>query len=158
MISKETLKKIVMLGYLTDDMLDELIPITDSFETEENEYIFHQGDRADHLYMVLRGKVLLEQPVGPKVTLTMSAIKPGYTFGWSAMLDEENYTTDAICDEPSELLSMGSNDLKALFEKNHSVGYIMSKRLLRVIKNRYDIRTEQLIKAIADHPDIGSLL
>ena len=158
MISRETLRKIVMLGYLTDDMLDELVPITETLQTEENQYVFHQGNKADRLYMVLRGKVLLEQRIGPKVTLSMSAIKPGYTFGWSAMLDEEEYTTDAICSEPSELLSIRAKDLKTIFERNHSLGYIMSQRLLRVIKKRYDIRTEQLIKAIGDHPDMGALL
>ena len=158
MISKQQLRQIVMLGYLSDEMLDKLVPIIEQRKCEGNEHVFHQGDQADHFFMVLRGKVLLEQRIGPKVTLAMSAIKPGYTFGWSAMLDEEQFTTDALCAEPTDLLSIRAKELKALFEKDHSLGFIMSQRLLRVIKKRYDTRTEQLIKAIGDHPDMGALL
>jgi hypothetical protein len=34
----------------------------------------------------------------------------------------------------------------------------MSQRLLRVIQKRYQIRTEQFIKVIRHHPDLGSLI
>jgi hypothetical protein len=34
----------------------------------------------------------------------------------------------------------------------------MSQRLLVIMKKRYDIRTEQFIKTIKHHPDIGTLL
>ena len=158
MISKEKLKQIVMMGYLTDEMLDLLAAIAELHRFEEKEIIFRQGDPAEHFYFLLQGKVLLEQRIAPTVTVSLSGIKPGYAIGWSAMLDEDSYTTDAICAERSQIISFLSEKLKALFEKNHSLGYIMSQRLLRVIKNRYDIRTEQFINAIRHHPDIGNLI
>jgi hypothetical protein len=34
----------------------------------------------------------------------------------------------------------------------------MSQRLLRVIQKRYQIRTEQFIKVIRHHPDLGNLI
>jgi hypothetical protein len=79
--------------------------------------------------------------------------------GWSALLDEEEefYSTDAICAEPTQLLSFRANKLKALFAKDPRIGFIMSHRLLHVVKKRYDKRTEQFIKAIKDHPDLGTL-
>ena len=75
------------------------------------------------------------------------------------MLDEEDkfYTSDAICAEPTQLISFRAKRLKTLFEKDHHLGYIMSRRLLHVVKKRYDVRTEQFIKAIKDHPDLGAL-
>lgn len=158
MIAKEHLKKIVMLGYLDDGMLDTLLPISELLQFDENEYIFRQKDPADRFYMVLNGKVLLEQRISSKVTITVGSIKPGYSFGWSSMLDKAEYSTDAICAEPTQVISYRSAKLKALFESNHSLGYIMSQRLLRVIKKRYDTQTDQLIKVIRHHPDIGSLL
>jgi CRP-like cAMP-binding protein len=159
MITRENLKQIVMLTYLTDDMLDELIPITELLQYDEKEYVFHQGDKADRYYSILQGVVLLEQRIGSGITISLSSIKQGYSIGWSAMLDgsEENYSTDAICAEPTQLLSFRAKKLKRLFEQNYHLGYIMSQRLLHVVKKRYDVRTEQFIKAIKDHPDLGAL-
>ena len=102
---------------------------------------------------------MLEQRIGSGITISLSSIKQGFSIGWSAMLDgtEENYSTDAICAEPTQLLSFRAKKLKALFEKNYRLGYILSQRLLHVVKKRYDIRTEQFIRAIKDHPDLGAL-
>ena len=158
MITREDLKHIVMLGYLTDAMLDKLVPITDLLLFDENDIIFRQGDKSSRLYMVKQGKVLLEQRITDTITVSISAIKPGFTFGWSAMLDEETYTSHAIAAERCELFSFREEKLKALFQEDHSLGFIMSQRLLVIMKKRYDIRTEQFIKTIKHHPDIATLL
>jgi CRP-like cAMP-binding protein len=158
MISREDLKQIVMLGYLTDEMLDKLIPITELLRFDKNEYIFRQGDKAERFYMLQQGKVLLEQKITDMITVSVSAIKPGFSFGWSAMLDEELFTTDAICAEACKVFSFREKKIKTLFEKDHSLGFIMSQRLLRIMKKRYDIRTEQFLKTIRHHPEISTLL
>lgn len=159
MITRDILKQIVSLTYLTDDMLDELIPIAELLQYDEKEYVFHQGDKADRYYSVLQGNVLLEQRMGSGITISLSSIKTGYSIGWSAMLGdaEETYSSDAICAQPTQLLSFRAKKLKTLFEQNYQLGYIMSQRLLHVVKTRYDTRTEQLIKAIKDHPELGDL-
>lgn len=146
-----------MLGYLTDEMLDQLLPITELLHFDKNEYIFRQGDKAERFFMLQQGKVLLEQRITDKITVSVSAIKPGYSFGWSAMLDEEFFTTDAICAEACEVFSFRDKKIKTLFEKDHSLGFIMSQRLLRIMKKRYNIRTEQFIKTIRHHPEISRL-
>jgi CRP/FNR family cyclic AMP-dependent transcriptional regulator len=158
MISREDLKQIVMLGYLTDEMLDKLIPITELLRFDKNEYIFRQGDKAERFYMLQQGKVLLEQKITDMITVSVSAIKPGFSFGWSAMLDEELFTTDAICAEACKVFSFREKKIKTLFEKDNALGFIMSQRLLRIMKKRYDIRTEQFLKTIRHHPEISTLL
>jgi CRP-like cAMP-binding protein len=158
MIAREDLKKIVMLGYLNDEMLDKLIPITELLHFDERELIFRQGDKAERFYMLKEGKVILEQKITDKIAVSVSAIKPGYSFGWSAMLDGEQYTIDAVCAASCKVFSFRDEKIKALFEKDHSLGFIMSQRLLHIIKKRYDIRTEQFIKTLRHHPEISSLL
>ena len=147
-----------MLGYLSDDMLKSLIPITDMLLFEENEMVFKQGEKADRLFFLKTGKVLLEHRITDKITVSMSSIKPGFSFGWSAMLDDELYSTDAICTEPCQIYSFRESKIKKIMEKDHSLGFIISQRLLHVIKKRYDVRTEQFVKTIKFHPDISKLL
>ena len=157
MIARNDLKKIVMLGDLTDEMLDKLIPITELLHFDKREVIFRQGEKSRRFYMLKEGKVILEQSITDKIAVSLSAIKPGSSFGWSAMLDEEEYTIDAVCAEPCKVFSLRDEQIKALFEEDHSLGFIMSQRLLHIIKRRYDIRTEQFIKTLRHHPEISSL-
>jgi len=158
MIAREELKQIIMLRYLTDEMLDKLIPITELLYFDKRELIFRQGEKSRHFYMLKEGKVILEQKITDKIAVSLSAIKPGHSFGWSAMLDGEEYSIDAVCAEPCKVFTFQDEKLKALFEEDHSLGFIMSQRLLHIIKKRYDIRTEQFIKTLRHHPEISSLL
>ncbi|MDM8543112.1 cyclic nucleotide-binding domain-containing protein [Desulfococcaceae bacterium HSG9] len=158
MFAIEDLKQIVILNHLNDEMLAKLIPITELLLFDDKEIIFRQGDRARRLYMLLHGKVLLEQRLSDQITVSVSAIKPGFTFGWSAMLDEDTFTSDAICAESCKAFSFRQEKIKALLDQDHSLGYLMSQGLLRILKKRLDTRTGQFVKTIKHHPDLLDLL
>ena len=157
MIQREDLKQIVLLSYLTDPVLDEIIPIIDLLQFANQEIIFKQGDPADRFYMLKRGKVLLEQRISEKVTAIIGSIKPGFSFGWGAMIEDGSYSAKAVCAEPCEIYSFKSEKIKKLFEDNPDMGYRVYQRLLVIIKKRYDSRTEQFRKAIVQHPDMKDL-
>ena len=88
-----------------------------------------------------------------KITLYFGAVKEGYSFGWSAMLDGGSYTSYAICAEPCEVFSLKRGIILDLMDKDHDMGYIFTQRLLRVIKARLDHRTEQFLRSIMNQPD-----
>ena len=125
---------------------------------DENEMIFKQGEPAERIFLLKKGNVLLEHRIADKMTVSMSSIKPGYSFGWSAMLDNDVYSTDAICAEASQVYTFRASKLKKIMEEDHTIGFIISQRLLYVLKKRYDIRTEQFVKTIKFHPEISKLL
>ena len=102
--------------------------------------------------------MILEQRITDKIAVSLSAIESGSSFGWSAVLDGEEYTIDAVCAEPCKVFSLRDDKLKALFEEDHSLGFKMSQRLLHIIKKQYDTRTEQFIKTLSHHPEISRLL
>ncbi len=158
MIRVEDLKQFVMLGYLTDDMLQCLVPITEMLLYDEHEMIFKQGETADRFFLLKKGKILLEQRITKTLTVSLSAIKPGFSFGWSAMLDKGVYSTDALCAEPCTVYSFRESKIKKAMENDHSLGFIISRRLLYVLKKRYDARTEQFVKTIKLHPDMRDLI
>lgn len=155
-INIEDLKRIVILSYVTDDMLNKLVPIIDILKYDEREAIFKEGDIAERFYMLRRGKILLEKRISDKITVSVGSVKAGYSFGWSAMLDGGPYTSDAICAEPCEIFSVRREKILPLMDTDPPLGYIISQRLIRVIKKRLDLRTEQFIRAIQNHPDLQS--
>ena len=158
MITAADLKQFVMLGYLSEEMLETLVPITEMLLFDGNEMVFRQGEKADRFYLLKKGKVLLEQRITGKLTVSLSSVKPGFSFGWSAMLEDGRYSTDAVCAEPCEVFSFRETRIKELMERNHSMGFIISRRLLYVLKKRFDARTRQFVKTIKLHPDISKLL
>lgn len=157
MISREDLKQMVFLNYLADDMLDKMLPVIDILKFDEQEIIFSEGEEANRFYMVKRGKVLLELGISDKTTVSVGSVQPGYAFGWSAMLDGGLYTTAAVCAESSEVFSLKRDKILKLLENDHSMGYRMTQRLLTILKKRLDIRTEQFIRLIKNHPDMKEL-
>jgi len=157
MVTLEDLKQIVILGYLTDDMLKTVLPFIESVRYEERDIIFKAGDGAENFFMLKRGKVLLELRLSDKITVSVGSVKPGYSFGWSAMLGNAAYTTDAICSETCDVLALKADKIYRLLEADHELGYRMTQRLLRVVKKRLDHRTDQLIRVITHHPDMRSL-
>lgn len=163
MISKNELRRMVILGFLTDNMLETLIPLIERKHFDEQEYVFKQGDLAERLYMLNRGKVLLDQSISEKMTVSIESIRPGYTMGWSSLLSGgvepySRYTSNAICTEPTELFAIKSDDLSMAMDEDREMGYLISQRLIRVIARRLRHRTEQFVRIIKQHPDIDNLI
>lgn len=157
MVTREDLKQIVMLTYLTDLMLDNLAQIIDILKFDRDEILFRENDPAERFYMMRSGNVLLEQRISDKVTACIGSIKPGFSFGWSAMVENGLYTVDAVCVEPSEIYSFKRNRIQKLFEQDPEMGLRMYQRLVVIIKKRLDYRTGQFRKAIENHPDMQNL-
>ncbi len=158
MVPIEDLKKIVVLEFLTDQMLEKLTPSVESVTFKEREIIFDEGTEAETFYMLKTGKVLLEKRISTKMTASLGAIKPGYSFGWSAMFKGQSFSFVSVCAENSEVLTIKAEKLLSILNDDHSMGFLVMQRLLRMMKNRLDRLEEQFLRAIREHPDIESLI
>ena len=130
MVSREDLKSILVLRYLTDEMLDKVTRIVDILNFDEREVIFREGDKGTRFYLLRRGKVVLEKRISDKLSYAAGSVKPGYSFGWSAMIEEGDYTLDAVAVEPSEVYSIKGEKLQRLTEEDHTMGFILTQGLL----------------------------
>jgi CRP-like cAMP-binding protein len=157
MIAINDLDDIRLLGTLADDMKAKLIPHITFQPFDHREIIFRGGDAGETFYMLKRGKILLEQRISSKITISVGAIKPGYSFGWSAVLGGV-LTLDAVCAEPSEALGINGKIFKSILDDDPQMGYLVMQKLLRIIKRRLDVRTTQFLNIIAKHPDIKMLM
>ncbi len=159
MISVKDLKNMVLFEDLTDQMLGELAPMVEAVSySKEREIIFEVGDTADRFYLLKRGKVLLEAELAPNLIISIGAVKPGYSFGWSALLPSSSYTSYAVCAEPSETFVIPGDKFLALLDDNHTMGYLVMQKMAAILKNRLERRTAQFLKVITKHPEIGRLL
>lgn len=157
MVSIDDLRSILVLRRLNEEMLTKLPPIINILHFEEGELIFKEGTRGSYFYLLKQGKVVLEKRLSDSISFSAGSIKAGYSFGWSAMLEEGNYTLDAIASEPCQIYAIKGEKFKKILDENHSMGYAFTQRFLHLLKSRLDHRTEQFIRLLIQHPDIKSL-
>ncbi|MGD9332967.1 MAG: cyclic nucleotide-binding domain-containing protein [Desulfobacterales bacterium] len=159
MLSIDAVRDIIILNYLSDEMLNAVIPHLDILQFEEEDTIFQEGDPAERMFFLKRGKILLEKRISDKISFAIGAVKPGFSFGWSAVLGEGmSYSSMTVCAEPCQVYSIRGKKIRNLLDNDHDMAFLFHRRLIWVIKNRLDHRTSQFVTALRNHPDIESLI
>lgn len=158
MVSIEDLKRISVLDNLTEPMLENMRPLAQLNLFGERHVIYEEGQEADYFYMLLKGKVILEVEASELIMISIEAIKPGYSFGWSALLPGSKCNTYAICVEPCEMMAVPGGKFLELLDKDHTIGYKFMKRVVSILKGRVERRTGQFLKVMSKHPDIQKLM
>ena len=158
MVSIEDLKKISVLDNLTQPMLENMRPLTQLNIFGERHVIFEEGQEADHFYMLLKGKAILEVEASETIMISLEAVKPGYSFGWSALVPGSRYKAYAMCVEPCEMMAVPGGRFLELLDKDHTIGYHFMKKVASILKGRVERRTGQFLKVMSKHPDIQKLM
>ncbi len=157
MVSLNDLKKIILMSPLEDPSLEKIAPLAQLRIFGEKAVLFEEGQDADMFYMLLNGKVLLEKAASEMVKISLEAVKPGYSFGWSAFLTRASYTSYAICAEPCELITIQGSDLQKMMEEDLILGRRLMEKTLQITMIRLQKRTEQFLKTLRQHPDMERL-
>jgi len=158
MVSLQDLRGIALFEDLTDEMLEKLLSIGQTESLDERHIVYEVGASADQFYSVKRGKVLLEAELAPEFILSVGSIKPGYSFGWSALFPAKTHTSYAVCAEPSEIVIMPGAKLTEVLDGDHAMGFLVMQKSTKILENRLERRTAQFLKVISKHPEIGALL
>jgi CRP/FNR family transcriptional regulator, cyclic AMP receptor protein len=158
MVSVEDLIKIKVLDNLTQPMLESMQPLTRLHLFEEGHVVYKEGDPAEYFYMLIKGKVNLEVEAAETLIISLGAIKPGYSFGWSSLLPGSQHSTTAMCVETCEILAIPGDDFLKLLEKDHTIGYKFMSSVVSILKRRLERRTNQFIRVMTKHPDLRKLM
>ncbi|MCP3924259.1 MAG: cyclic nucleotide-binding domain-containing protein [Desulfobacterales bacterium] len=157
MISVDDLRKIDIFSSIDNEMIEQILPYVELNKYNENEVIFKEDDVADVFFMLKKGTVLLEQSISDKITVTVGTISQGDAFGWSSIIDEGLYTTKAVCSDYCEVYIINGEAITDLLDKNHTMGYQLMQKIMNVLKERLNHRTDQFIRAITAHSEINAL-
>jgi CRP-like cAMP-binding protein len=98
--------------------------------------VFEQGDKADYLYLVYNGEVVIRYKPHDGPIMTVTHVQPGGIFGWSAAMGNPAYTSAAICEIDSQVVRIRGTDLRTLCDEYPEVGKIILDRLAAVIAER----------------------
>ena len=154
MIAFDDLRKILLLEHVSDSMLGKMVPLLEMRVFGERDIIFQQGDDADLFYMLKEGKVLLEVDASDTISVSMGAMKAGFSLGWSSLFPGSSYTATAVCVEPTEIIAIPGKDFVRFMDEDHDNGYDIMWKITAILRRRLGRRTGQFLRAIEHHPDI----
>jgi CRP-like cAMP-binding protein len=98
--------------------------------------LFRRGDPADYLFILEEGRVRLS--VGEEGRVTHSVRNSGDAFGWSSLVEREQYSASAECLIPTKTLKIRTKKLSDMFSRDPASGLIFYKRLARLIGQRLE--------------------
>jgi len=116
---------------------------------DEGEPLLIEGEVAEKLFVIERGKVSLEKRVqlGRHSTprnATLNYIIPYKMTGFSALVYPYIYTTSAVCVEPARVIVLDGPSLRAYLDMHPAVGLKVMDKLTALIGDRYRQATSTL--------------
>jgi CRP-like cAMP-binding protein len=129
-----------LFSNLPGKIIAELSYQFSSRKYEKDQYVFHQDDPANHLFVILEGEVSIETlNIEGKVT-KISYLNEHEIFGEFALIDGGGRSASALISKPSVLASMSSSIFNKLLEQYPS----FSKSVLSVLVTRLRETNQQV--------------
>jgi CRP/FNR family cyclic AMP-dependent transcriptional regulator len=144
-MSIDALKGCVLFTGFSDTQLSALAELSEGEQLQSGQIIFAQDDPAERLYVLLSGRVAIRFKPHDGETLTVTEIRQGGVFGWSAALGRRSYTSSAVCLEAGEALGLRGADLRRLCETQPETVVVILERLAEVIAQRLQATHAQVL-------------
>lgn len=112
---------------------------------KESDYLTHEGQSADKLYLIRTGRIALEIDLAERGALRIQTAGPGDVIGWSWLISPYRWHFSACAVADSRVVVLDGKCLKTKCESDHDFGYDMLKRLAQVMHQRLDATRLQLL-------------
>jgi CRP-like cAMP-binding protein len=119
------LREVALFQGLGQDDLTEILRISEAVRVDSGEYVFEEGERGDHFYVIVHGSVELRKVTGSGFK-RLAVLRSGQAFGEMALLNQTPRSASALAVEDTYLLSVS----RAAFSKMLG-GDTLSVRLLK---------------------------
>jgi CRP/FNR family cyclic AMP-dependent transcriptional regulator len=138
MISLQTLYRLPLFAGLDEETLTTIAMPGEMVEASRGEWLFHEGDSADSLYIILEGSIDLKMAMnGNPHYGDLERLNSGEVIGWSALVEPFVYTLGAVAvDGGTRLARLDAGHLRALMEQETDVGYLLMSRMAGIVRRR----------------------
>lgn len=120
------------------DEVDAVSGFSQKLRFSRDDQIFSQGQKADKVYLLLRGAVLLRFPSGrAESQMIIARIEKGELFGISPLLGTEAYGADALCAEEAEVLGIEAEQLQRVLKEDCMAGFVIMSEVAKAYFDRY---------------------
>jgi CRP-like cAMP-binding protein len=119
-----------------------------TFEKEAR--IYAHAEKADRVYLLLEGSVLLRLPPRNGDTkLIIAKVEKGEFFGISPLLGSERYAVDALCAEKTEVLAIEAGSLQRMLAEDCVAGFVIMSEVAKAYFDRYTELLQKLQSVVS---------
>ena len=138
------------LAGLTPEQYDLLSPLFQPANHAAGQAIFRQGDAATFMYLLTDGSVsILYKPYdGPQITLT--SLHEGDVFGWSSVVGNPVYTSDALALNEVRTLRARGEDIRKTCLRHPTAGSQILQKLALAVAPRWVDAQAQVRKLLQE--------
>lgn len=137
---------------LDDRHLDRLASIASILDFPKESLLCKQNAPAKHCYVIQSGEVGLEVYDSGQGPRTVETLGPGSVLGWSWLVEPHTWWFDGRALEPTTVIALNAEGLRAAMEDDHELGYRMLTRFLEVFTERLSHARLQLLDLYAPSP------
>ena len=177
MPQENLLTKFPFFSEVDSNTLEAIADKGEIVKFKAKDFIFRVDEPATHFYGLLEGEINLmlvfkerilktdieyeeaiqASMVDEEKEIIVDTVKAGQVFGWASLVGPAKRTVNAQCSQNSRVIALPADKLKAMFDKDHTLGYIIMKRLSDIIAKRLRNRSDKLVEAWGEAFDIGSI-
>jgi CRP/FNR family transcriptional regulator, cyclic AMP receptor protein len=118
---------------------------------EAGQYLIHEDDPADQLYLIRHGRVALQIQEAGRGALTFQTLGEGEIVGVSWLIPPYHWRHDARALELVRAIAMDANCLRDKCEADHDLGYELMKRFVPVLFERLHATRMQMLDVYGAH-------
>jgi CRP-like cAMP-binding protein len=155
MISPELLRHYPFFRSLDEAQLRAIAMIAEEESIEAGVILFHEGQPAEALYFLEDGRVDLYYTTGETTApdfqkgIPVGEINPGEPFSISALIEPYILSSTAHVSTPSRIIKIEAKLLRALFNKDQKLAYLLTYQAAKAVIERLHITRIQLAAAWA---------
>ncbi len=117
----------------------------------EGDVIFHEGDTAEHFFLIREGLVSVQFVIPQNGLTTILTVGSGEVLGWSWLFPPYRWRFDARVQQSTHALAFDGKCLRAKCDEDHDLGYEIYKRFMQVATGRLEATRLQLLDMYGKH-------
>lgn len=130
------LRNVAIFKDLDESELAEIAQVCKEEKFVSGEYIFHEGEHGNRLYLIVEGEVRISRDVPGSGEEALAILKPGALFGEMAVFDRSERSTHAISNGGTTALTITRPDFEMLLDFNREMAYKVLWSVTRVLSGR----------------------
>src|SRR6195952_1140108 len=143
------LRNVAIFKDLDDAELREVAEVTREEEFVSGEYIFHEGEHGNRLYLIVEGEVRISRDVPGSGEEALAILKAGALFGEMAVFDRSERSTHAISNGGTTVLTIARADFEILLDFNRELAHKVLWACVRLLSTRLRSTNDSLRSFLA---------
>ena len=136
MVSIEILRSFPYFAGVNNETLKAVAAITEDRRFKAGEVLFKEGDPSRGLHILRQGQVDIIYRLHGGEERVVDTVVAGDLIGWSSLVEPYHSTAKAVAREAGEAVWIAAAGIRALCEKDHTLGYHLLKQLAGVLSRR----------------------